>query len=269
MHPENRKEIDKVRAYIAEAEAVVNKLQIIPRVLKIFPFDSIAFGLINKTFALSKACLTLLDSGFPDEAYGLSRSLVECAITLRYLTQDPDQRHERTLDFINYFLTYKQYWLHQGLERFVGKPEEDAIREYAKEIGLTPDPKSAFRHWSGKNSFIWTASTSDHPLDGPAITLEYRKSACAVNYVQASSFVHCTQPALDNYFPEQQTPFFVAPSSGSYDQPSQEVLFIITIYLHSSIAYALFGFNWDRPEGLNKSFENARNGLKPVQRLHH
>jgi hypothetical protein len=267
-HPDNTQEIAKVRAYIVEAEAELTELGIFPRVITRYPFDSVALATVSKAFALSKACLALLTSGFPDEAYGLSRSLVECAVNLRHLTEDPTLLDQRTDEFIRYFFADKAYWLHYALQQFGGKPEEQQIREYAKELGLDPDAKSVRRHWSGISGFAWQVMLVSHPLDGPATAELQKKASYAVDYHQTSSFVHCSQPALDNYFCEGRTPFRVSPSSGKYDQPSQKTLFIILIYLYSTIAYALFGMNIERPGALKALFHATLNSMKPAQRRH-
>jgi hypothetical protein len=267
-HPNNSDEIERVRTYISQAEVEVNHLEITPRILTRYAFDSVALEAVSKAFALSKACLALLSQNYPDEAHGLSRSLVECAINLRYLTQNPTLLDQRTDDFIRYFWTSKAYWLHQALQQFAGKPEEQEIRRYARQQGIDSGAKAARRHWSGCRSFVWDVTLDDHPLDGPAANEHFRKTSYAVDYYQTSSFVHCSQPALDNYFPEGRDPYRVSSSSGKYDQPSQKTLFIIVIYLHSTIAYALFGMNVDRPATLNVLFQTTLNNMKPVQRLH-
>jgi hypothetical protein len=267
-HPDNSQEVEKVRAYILKAEAELGELEIFPRIMTRYPFDSVALATVSKAFALSKACVALLTSGFPDEAYGLSRSLVECATTLRHLTKDPALLDQRTDEFIKYFLASKAYWLHYALQQFDAKPEEQEIREYAKQLGINPDARSARRHWSGISGFPWQVTLVDHSLDGPVTTEHHKKASYAVDYHQTSSFVHCSQPALDNYAWEERNPFRVSPSSGKYDQPSQKTLFIILIYLYSTIAYALFGMNLERPAALKALFQATLNSMKPIQRLH-
>lgn len=265
--PDNSDEIEKVRCYVEAAETEINDLKIIPRIATKYAFDSIALSTVSKAFALSKACLSLLDCGFPDEAYGLSRSLVECATNLRYLTEDSVLQDGRTDDFVKYFLASKSFWLHYALQLSVSPNEEQRIREYAKQMGIDSDTKSARRHWSGKNGFVWDVSVLEHPLDGP-VTVRHKKIAYAADYHNTSVYVHCSQGAVDNYFPEERTAFRVSPSSGEYSQPSQVTLFIILIYLQFSIAYALHGLSLERPAKLNTLFEETLNDMKPVPRLH-
>jgi len=106
--------------------------------------------------------------------------------------------------------------------------------------------------------------TIDHPLDGP-VTTKHKKIWYAADYFQTSTFVHCSLPAVDNYAVEEATPLQVSTST-SLHETSQSTLFIVFLYLHSTIAYALFGMNMDRPPKLNAVFQNTLSQLKPVPR---
>src|SRR5229473_3041450 len=144
---EKIREIDKIRAYVERAETEVNKIAVSPRAAHKYPFDLVGLATLSKVFALSRACLKLLRSGLSDEAFGLSRSIVECATNLRYLTAEPALQDKRTRDFVKYALADKAFWAHYALEQFAGKKEEREIREYAKQQEIVPDTKPARRHW--------------------------------------------------------------------------------------------------------------------------
>src|SRR5229473_6200437 len=103
-----------VRNYVAKLEKVVSDVELFPRDANRVAFDSMALQTISKGFGLGRAALLLIDEGFPDEAYGLSRSLVECAVGLRYITADPAKQEERTKEFIYYDQTERNYWLDQA-----------------------------------------------------------------------------------------------------------------------------------------------------------
>jgi hypothetical protein len=183
------------------------------------------------------------------------------------LTADPDLQDKRAREFAKFFLADKAFWMHYALRQFAGKKEEREIREYAKQQGIVDDPKLARRHWANlKGSFIWDTSLINHPLDGPAVTPDHKKTSYAADYYQTSAFVHCSLSAIDNYYTEEEVPFHVSPSSDLHNT-SQPTLFIILIYLHSSVAYVLFGMNLDnhRPK-LNTLFERTLRKMKPVRR---
>lgn len=267
-HPDNSGEIEKVQAYVRDAEAVLNGIGIFPRTLTHYPFDRVALEILSKSFALAKSCLLLLVSGYPDEAFGLSRSLVECAINLRYLTQDETKLNSRTDEFIQYLKADKSYWMHYALQNVSAGPKEQRIREHGRLLDVEPDPKAARRHWSGSGGFVWGIMTDDHPLDGTHISEKSRKATYAVEYHYASSFVHCSQPALDNYCPDEKEPFRVLTSTGEFRRSGQPTLFNVLDNLHSVIAYALFGMNFERPDELNRLFSVALDSLLPYNPLH-
>ena len=73
-------QIRLARNYVAKLEKVVSGMELFARNPKAAAFDSMALQCISKAFALVRASLLLIEKGFPDEAYGLARSLVECAV---------------------------------------------------------------------------------------------------------------------------------------------------------------------------------------------
>lgn len=263
INRKNASEVAKVRAYVKNAKTEVNKLKISPRNAYKYPFDIIGLAMVSKAFALADSCLRLLTANLTDEAFGLSRSIVECATNLRYITGDAALLNRRSRDFVDYALAHKAFWAHYALEQFAGKKEEREIRDYAKQQGIIPDTKPARRHWSGLSGFIWDVMNIDHPLDGP-VTPKYKKAAYAADYFQTSAFVHCSLSAIDNYFVEEGTPFRVS-SSNRLHETGQSTLFIVLTYLHSSIAYALYGMNVDRPTKLNMLFRKTLGKMRGVR----
>jgi Family of unknown function (DUF5677) len=229
-----------------------------------YPFDALGLSTVSKAIALSKACVKLVRSGFPDEAFGLSRSIVECANNLRFMTMEWDPRDTRVRDYVRRHLADKAFWAHYALEVFAGKPEEQEIRDYMDAEGIVPDTKPASRHWSGEKGFIWKTMTTEHPLDG-AVTEKRKKISHASDYFQTSSFVHCFLPAIDNYTAEEWMPFRVSTST-SRRETSQSTLFTVFLYLHSTMAYALFGMNMQRPPKVDAAFQKTLDTLKPYER---
>jgi hypothetical protein len=263
-NPEIIGEINKVDEFIRVAESEINGLGIYPRSPWRFPFDIVGLATVSKAFALSKACLKLVSSDLPDEAYGISRSIVECANNLRYMTAEQGPHGSRVRNYVKHYLADKAFWAHYALEQSAGKPEEKDIRAYMEEQGIKPETKSARRHWSGVNGFIWDTMTINHQLDG-SMTEKHKKISYAADYFQTSTFVHCSLPAIDNYSVEEATPFQVSTSNGVHET-SQTSLFIIFIYLYSTIDYALFGMNMDHPQKLDEIYQRTLSELKPIPR---
>jgi hypothetical protein len=262
---DNQDEVNRVRSYVQALQEEVSKPGIYPRIFDRFPFDHIGLALVSKAFSISNALLVLLESGFAEEAFGLSRSLVECALTLRFLTQDQSRLHQRTWDYARFEVTNKQYFMHYALMHSTGQPMEQKIRDFAEQFDLKDDPSGTRAHWSGKNGFAWKVNLDDHPLDNAANTELVRKSTYAAEYHATSSFVHCFSPVVNNFLPSEGVAFDVKESSGKYEKPSQQTLFILISYLHSCVAYALFGMNLERTQRMNDLFSETLAGLLPYR----
>jgi hypothetical protein len=260
---EKLKEIGKVARFVRAAEKEINAIGIVPRVPYKFPFDIVGLATLSKAFSLSNACLKLLRSDQSDEAFALSRSIVECANNLRYMTEKSDTQDKRVRNFVNQHKADKAYWAHYCLELFAGRPEEQEIRDYMQQEGITPDTKPASRHWSGERGFVWDTMTVDHPLDGP-VTEKHKKLSYAADYFQTSTFVHCSLPAIDNHAVEEGTPFRVSTASGLHET-TQSTLFTVLVYLHSTICYAMHGMNLESPKTA-ALFQRTLNSMKPFER---
>jgi hypothetical protein len=152
---DNPDEVNRVRSYKKAVQEEIAGLKVYPRTFARYPFDLVGLALVSKAFSISNALLALLEAGFADEAFGLGRSLMECALTLRFLTQDRNKLNQRTLDYARFEVTDKQYWMHYALQHAAGEPMEQKIRDHAKQFDLKDDAKGAQRHWSGKDGFAW------------------------------------------------------------------------------------------------------------------
>jgi hypothetical protein len=54
----------------------------------------------------------------------------------------------------------------------------------------------------------------EHPLDGPNTNETIKSAEYAVDYHQTSAFVHCYEPAIENFVPDEKTPFKVKLADG-------------------------------------------------------
>jgi hypothetical protein len=190
---------------------------------------------------------------------------VECGWTLRYLTQEPERIEKRTWKYINFVILDKQFWMYQALITFKDEEMKADIRMYAKELELHEDPTEVEGHWSGQRGFAWFVNQSEHPLDGPQPNELSKASEYAVDYHQTSTFVHCYAPAIENFLPDDRTPFRVKLADGEGGKPGQSVLYILVRYLHACIAYMLFGMGLERPQRFNELFSEMINKrLRPV-----
>jgi len=179
---EKLEEVSKLRKYLDVAESALANATIIGRKPVFNKFDVVAMALVSKAFSVARACLLLLDNGFEDEAYGMSRSVAECAWTLRYLTQERGKIESRTWKYINYLILDKQFWMYHAMMNAKDEEAKSDIRAHGEELGLHDDPTEVVGHWSGKNGFGWIVNQMEHPLDGPNTNVAIKSAEYAVDY---------------------------------------------------------------------------------------
>lgn len=257
--PEKTDCIAALRCYIAEAKAIIEGLGIYPRRAHRYPFDLIALEHIAKVISLSESCLLLLDAGKVGEAYGLSRSVVEAALNLRHITSNREEMHSKSMEFGRYAQHVKNYWLYYVRQMRRGTFDSAEVATEVKQWELTGDPKPAREKW------INTRKTAllVHPLDTP-VPLEsvpsaelIKKANYALDYFQPSQYVHCSQVAMDWFVPEEGAPFTFRGPRQTVEQAQESITRILLVYLHSVIAYALWGLRIDVPSALDIVFQTA------------
>jgi hypothetical protein len=251
-------EIESLRRSVSGIGDAVNAIGIVPRDFDLYPFDMMGLGILSKGFGISKAAVTMLESDFDDEAFGFVRSLVECSLVLRYLTEDRHRLFERTRRYMEYAVADKQYWIYWA--RQVGMSDEVAadIDEYAKSFGLVEDHKTATRHWAGeKGGFAWDTMICDHPMDAIGDHKTTKKALYALEYHQTSSYVHCLSTGIDNYLPREGVKYQVTDPTRRWDILYRKVLVLILRHIHSCAIYTLHGMNIDRPESIDHIYSAA------------
>jgi len=95
-----RSQVEHIRKFLAYAKLSVNEARYYP---PSYGYQYlVALALYSKCITVAEATLVLLDAGFSDEAFGMTRTLVDIFLTLRYITNK--ETHERgglpTLTFV-------------------------------------------------------------------------------------------------------------------------------------------------------------------------
>jgi hypothetical protein len=109
-------EIEHVRKFVAYAKLRVNSMRYYPP-LNVYRF-TVALALYSKCLTVAEATMALLDAGFSDEAFGMTRTLVDIYITLRYIAnQDTEERARLYYKFVaknihGWSEIVQDYWPH-------------------------------------------------------------------------------------------------------------------------------------------------------------
>lgn len=257
-------ETEKIEGYIARVMTAVEDAGFYIRDKSHYPFDTIATSMMSKSVALARSCIHLLKSDNADEAFGLGRTLVECALILRFITSDSTLQEERAVKFVEFSFDYKNYWLYHARKQAAGTPWAADIERYATRWKLDGDPKKASKHWSQLRGFTWDAQNMVHPLDDALFDSDFKTKQYAVDYFQACQWVHCSQPGLDNYVPPEGEPFRFSKSVGEFGHPAHSVLYVLLHYLHRVMNYAFYGLGVPRPADLELAYAETLRSMEPL-----
>jgi hypothetical protein len=232
------------KRFVAQLRSQVNSLALIRRRASRYPFDHLCLEFLSKVIALDEACFALLSSGWVPEAYGLARSIVECALTLRYITSDLNQLTQRTMKFVSTSKADRQLWLYLASKSLQDSREIELLERDAIGRKITPDPKAAFDPWSGERNFVRSTSEMVHPLDPVDADAEYKKMRRTSDYYYTSHFVHCSQTAMD-FSNVLDGDMFILPSTSTHEVPfiEERCITLLISYTKQVTSYALYGMN--------------------------
>jgi len=239
---------------IESQERVINNLRIHTRRPDMYPFDTVAGEMLSKAFALSRAAIVLVQHGYPDEAFGLCRSLYECSMYLRYITQDEKKRDERASKFLQFGVTSKAFWFDLlDKNSHLTQSQRQGIHRYKAENKIPDDPKRITRSWSEVSKFIEKVSKESHPTDANTSTEASRLKEKAIAYTDSSCYVHCTQPGLNSYAFDWKEPIVIRQSRDVEHNMAAKTCIVIQDYLRAVTRYCLFGTGLDSMSELERT----------------
>jgi hypothetical protein len=238
-------------------------------------FDCIAFSLLNKAYRLSKACIALLEAGYPDEAFGMARSIIESSLSLRYMTLDLGKVDSRSNDYVDFVFCEKKHFLEQ-CRKYLGPGEDlDAIEAFADRekieerwASIVPDRERSknlpLNDWKLIESSVWNGwkiATESHPLDDQINKGDWIRRQFPADYRGGSAMVHCTIRSLDNVFAESGIAYKVGENIETTFDHRFEPLMIIVTNLYLVIRYTFYGANVEVADCFDKLFNDASDKL--------
>lgn len=91
-------EVEHLRKFLAYAKLLLNEARYYP---PSYGYQyMVALALYSKCITVAEATLVLIEAGFGDEAFGMTRTLVDIFLTLRYIAnKDTHERAKRYAQF--------------------------------------------------------------------------------------------------------------------------------------------------------------------------
>jgi hypothetical protein len=241
--------------------------------------DVTVLTLLSKSLTLSRSTLCLVRNGFTEEAFASSRTLLELALNLRYISngRTPEIRAKR---FVQFVAKIKLEWGVRAVEHFA--MSQRSVRQqspFYKEFQTLKRkyPRQSWLQASRKHSKgIWTMAMEPDRFEKVAVLdkkgkpvfdkrgrtkmkpytweLDYR-----IIYFWTSQFVHVTIDSLDNHAATPGTPFKVyVPETGTPVRKTdlgELALFNTALTMHKILVAAFRSLGHDYPEKLSKAIE--------------
>jgi Family of unknown function (DUF5677) len=214
-------EIEHVRKFVAYAKLRVNAARYYPP--NSAPRYLLALALYSKSITVAEATMALIHAGFSDEAFGMTRTLIDIFFTLHYITnKDTEERAQRYAEFTSknaevWSEVIKTYWPQQLVRPLDARTKKIASTFHSP------------HQWSGKTAkelALEPDTVEVDPATGKPATHDF---AYRVIYRWTSHYVHPTINALGNHLVQAGRDNFVV-RSGRKDM-SHMALFNIASYL--------------------------------------
>ena len=224
----SRSEVEHLRKYVTYAKLCVNEAWYFP------PSHGyqylVALALYSKAITVAEAILVLLDAGFSDEAFGMTRTILDIFITLRYIAnKDTDERAKR---YAQYGAKSSALWAE--IVQFYWPERAKPLPDRTKEVAATfPNP----HRWSGKSvrDMAYEPDTVEvDPKTGKpfAHDVTYR-----IIFAWTSRYVHPTVDALKNHLVQAGHDNFTVRSRNRQDMAHLAAVNVATYLSSTMIAF--------------------------------
>jgi hypothetical protein len=229
--------------------------------------DKVVLAHVSKSLTVAKSVLCLIDAGFPEEAFGLSRTLVEIALNLRFITNRYSER--RAKRFVHYFARWKLELMRRTLKHFKTKdatggekpqyskaqlrkmmPNYEAIVRMARKF---PNPTSwtETRNKKASRGGAWMMALEPdkhEKLDGKPFKWMFDYDWI---YFWTSQYVHATTISMETHavFPREAFSIRIAPRRGQHTEDL--AAFNVAIYLQKVLVMAFRAIKHPFPDELS------------------
>jgi Family of unknown function (DUF5677) len=169
----------------------------------------VPFCHLTKAFQIHAAVLTLCKAGFGSEAFALSRSILEMAMALRWITND-DQVN-RSDSFAFFGAKRKQYLAVISRKYSPANPALAGAIQYVENLYKQyTDKYDSFKFWSNVPNNLRAMAAEPEILYGPQAPPNNDDLwHYDLPYSMASDYVHCTAVAMADSFPPASAPYEV------------------------------------------------------------
>jgi hypothetical protein len=249
--------VDEIQQQIAALEEYVDALEMIPATE--FFRNVVLLALLSKALTIGRAVCALVDADFPAEAFGLSRTLIDIFLTVRYISNKDTEVRART--YAEYYAKVHAEWGEINDKYYPDrKLKTPAFHEEAMRVAERFTSKHAWTGVGGQTRMMaFEEDTIESDEEGQPFKADFDYE---VVYFWTSHYVHATVIALEEHACPPGMIFRVRTG-----QPKQyltdNALFNVLAFLQRTFIYALRAMREEQPtimkevDALLKSYAKA------------
>jgi hypothetical protein len=218
---------------------------------------NVLLALISKALTVGRAVCAVVQAGFPAEAFGMSRTLVEIFLTVRYIANKDVEERART--YVRYFAKTHEGWTNIIEKHFPEKKKMPMPNFHDEAMEISKQYKN--RHaWTGMRGQTKLMALEEDAYEvnekGEPVKQDFDYE---VIYWWTSHYVHGTILSLAAHEMEPGGVFHIRARMGEDTERGHDALFNTLIFLSKIFVCALRGMNEERPEELlNETLELAK-----------
>jgi hypothetical protein len=242
-------DLDSVRNLLVSVTEYLNKLELYPRGAGVY-LDAVVLAILSKSLRVADAICLLVEHDFHSEAFALSRTMLELALSARHISNaDSFKRSER---FVKFFAKDRE-----GLTKLIAKYYPAAVPEFspnhAKLLETAKDFKDPYK-WSGKSTrdLAIEDDTFETLPDGNPFRWEFDYE---IIYKWTSHYVHGTVVAVDEHATAPREPFKV--KGGPNASKGDMALFNAVLYLNRSFIASFRSINYEMSQTILDKFDTV------------
>ncbi len=226
---------------------MVNEKEFYPR--RNSNLDLVLLALISKSIVTAEAVCTLVRAGYHEEAFGLTRTLVDLYLTVRYISNK--QQFERAEKFVNFFAKDYEGWV-RIIAMYYPARTKDLPRHNAEMIRLAKSYRHPHR-WTGlgdqTRQMAYEPSTQEEMAGGGPVDAKFDYD---VIYKWTSHYVHPTVVALDTHAIELGGRFFVHAGKLKRTRFKNLALFNVVAFLAKILICGMRGLGSKVPDKIDR-----------------
>lgn len=259
-------------SHIRDLKSMITKMERYFKRSRFYPrsnvyLDKVVLAHVSKALTVARSVLCLIEADLHEEAFGLTRTLVEVAFNLRFITIKNSENRARR--FVHYFAVWRLEQIERAMKHFYIEDKKGRRPKYrrAQLRMLVPErERRVLRRWARKfpNQHSWTQVTKRKRSGAGRMAAELDRNesipGMAANwqfdydwiYFWTSQYVHATVVSMDSHAVVPRQAFAIHISKQQGDHTAGLAVFNTALYLSKVLVLAFRAIKYDQPEELLK-----------------